>query len=607
MASIIVYPEDDIVMRVEIHEASGGRWALRVALIAAIFALAACTTPVLPLQPPMLALSPPAFPPSATAEPMGSTSQSPSATPLTTAVPTGPAAKADVLHVRAVQANDGAWTFEVTVQHPDTGWENYADGWDVITPEGRVILPDPAGPFTRRLEHPHVDEQPFTRSQSGIVMPPGVTQVRVRAHGLVTGYGGREVSVDLTQPAGPDFEVVPLATPQPSVAHGLTQQRGDGNRLADGLGALPDMHPVDIPLAGIPSWVVTAPDKGASIWAVMLADGRVQAFRVEGRSVVEQAIAPDRLPAGTPPVLEVKTGAARLLLPPADAAPLTHGTPLNAGGLAYVAANGDVVIQRRDKVTRFALAALPDARLLVDERDRLLLLTGATRRYDHGVLGDKIEAGSVTLVETGPQPRIALTITIPAPQVIEGLAPLWADLNGDSRREIIVTVSDNNQGAQEAVYDESGNRVAVGPAIGQGHRWRHQIAVAPFGPEGEAELVEVLTPHIGGVVQFYRLRGQQLEVVARVSGYTSHMIGSSNLDMAVVGDFDGDGRVELLLPDNGFTMLAAIRRVGDSAEVVWSLPVGARVTTNLAVVRLTDGQMAIGIGRGDGVLRVWVP
>ncbi len=95
----------------------------------------------------------------------------------------------------------------MTVQHPDTGWEDYADGWDVLTPDGEVLRPDPAGPFTRLLLHPHVDEQPFTRSQSGISIPPGVTQVRVRAHDLVDGYGGREVWVDLTVSSGQDFEV----------------------------------------------------------------------------------------------------------------------------------------------------------------------------------------------------------------------------------------------------------------------------------------------------------------------------------------------------------------------------------------------------------------
>jgi hypothetical protein len=116
---------------------------------------------------------------------------------------------ADVLHVRAVQAQDGTWTFHVTVQHPDTGWEDYADGWDVLTPDGTVLKPDPESPFTRLLLHPHENEQPFTRSQNGIVIPTGATRVRVRAHDLVDGYGGREVLVDLTVRSGEGFEVQP--------------------------------------------------------------------------------------------------------------------------------------------------------------------------------------------------------------------------------------------------------------------------------------------------------------------------------------------------------------------------------------------------------------
>jgi hypothetical protein len=109
--------------------------------------------------------------------------------------------------VRAVQAADGTWTFHVTVRHPDTGWEDYADGWDVVAPDGQVLKPDPSSPFTRLLLHPHETEQPFTRSQSGIVIPDGVSQVRVRAHDLVDGFGGREVVVDLTLTSGTSFEV----------------------------------------------------------------------------------------------------------------------------------------------------------------------------------------------------------------------------------------------------------------------------------------------------------------------------------------------------------------------------------------------------------------
>ncbi len=117
-------------------------------------------------------------------------------------------ANADVLHVRAEEMDDATWTFEVTVEHPDTGWEDYADGWDVVTPGGEVLKPNPDDAFTRVLLHPHENEQPFTRSQRGIAIPEGVTEVRVRAHDLVDGFGGREVIVDLTQSSGEDFEVM---------------------------------------------------------------------------------------------------------------------------------------------------------------------------------------------------------------------------------------------------------------------------------------------------------------------------------------------------------------------------------------------------------------
>jgi len=116
-------------------------------------------------------------------------------------------ANADVLQVRAVQTDAELWTFYATVAHPDTGWDDYADGWDVVLPDGTVSKPDPNSPFTRLLLHPHETEQPFTRSQSGIRIPADVTEVRVRAHDLVDGWGGQEVVVNLTASSGENFTV----------------------------------------------------------------------------------------------------------------------------------------------------------------------------------------------------------------------------------------------------------------------------------------------------------------------------------------------------------------------------------------------------------------
>ena len=142
----------------------------------------------------------------ATTAPSAEPTEELASSPLPTESSSG--GNADVLHVRAEQDMDGTWTFHVTVEHPDTGWEDYADGWDVVTPDGSVLKPDPDSQFTRTLLHPHENEQPFTRSQASIEVPEGVTEVRVRAHDLVDGFGGQEVVVDLTAESGPNFEVV---------------------------------------------------------------------------------------------------------------------------------------------------------------------------------------------------------------------------------------------------------------------------------------------------------------------------------------------------------------------------------------------------------------
>jgi hypothetical protein len=131
----------------------------------------------------------------------------PTSSPDRTMEPENPKANADVIFVKARQESDDTWYFLVTVEHPDTGWEDYADGWDVVLPDGSVAKPDTTSPFTRLLLHPHETEQPFTRDQGGIVIEPGITEVTVKAHDLVDGFGGKEIVVDLMSPAGPGFEV----------------------------------------------------------------------------------------------------------------------------------------------------------------------------------------------------------------------------------------------------------------------------------------------------------------------------------------------------------------------------------------------------------------
>ena len=124
------------------------------------------------------------------------------------ATPAKPKGNADVTFVKATQTGDSSWTFEVTVSHPDVGWRDFADGWNVVMPDGKPVLIQPKDRFTRVLAHPHVDEQPFTRTQENILIPAATKSVTVRAHDLVDGYGGKEVKVNLEEAEGTGFKVV---------------------------------------------------------------------------------------------------------------------------------------------------------------------------------------------------------------------------------------------------------------------------------------------------------------------------------------------------------------------------------------------------------------
>ena len=100
------------------------------------------------------------------------------------------AGEADVVGVKVTKGGPGVYNFAVSVRHGDTGWDHYANAWDILAPDGTVM-------GTRGLAPPHEDEQPFTRSLGGVKIPDGIKKVRIRARDKVHGYGGAEMMVDL--------------------------------------------------------------------------------------------------------------------------------------------------------------------------------------------------------------------------------------------------------------------------------------------------------------------------------------------------------------------------------------------------------------------------
>jgi hypothetical protein len=82
------------------------------------------------------------------------------------------------------------WRISVTLEHGDSGWDHYADGWEVLDKAGNRL-------GLRKLMHPHVDEQPFTRSLVSVMVPDGERQVVIRARCSQAGWASEDYMLTL--------------------------------------------------------------------------------------------------------------------------------------------------------------------------------------------------------------------------------------------------------------------------------------------------------------------------------------------------------------------------------------------------------------------------
>lgn len=415
---------------------------------------------------------------------------------------------------------------------------------------------------------------------------------------VLTACGPGETGSDPVSPEPTTTTAAPApAEPATTTADVCLPTAGpDGNRLARGRGALPDTEPVDVGLPGEPAWITGVPRPDGVLWVVALEDGRVVGVEHPDGSPPRPPEPLGELAPGRPPAVACAAGQEPELL--TAGSPLTH--PVPAGDdLAFVDDAGRIHVGDRSADE----GTLPDARPVTDGDGRVVTIAGATDRYDHGVLGDELEGGAV--VEAARDgARLGLRrVTAPAGLVIEGHAPIWADVDDDGRRDVVVVLSDDEDGGRPAAL--TGGRWRVGPGIGQGRRWRHAIAVGPFGPGGEVELVAGRTPHLAGGLEFLRLGDDGWRVTAALEGLTSHELGSRNLDQAVAGDFDGDGRPEAVAMDPGRETLVAVAHTGDGAREAWRAAAGGAVVTNLAPAALGNGRLGLAVGTKGRKMRAW--
>lgn len=247
------------------------------------------------------------------------------------------------------------------------------------------------------------------------------------------------------------------------------------------------------------------------------------------------------------------------------------------------------------EVARSTESVLADARPLLADLDgrgdggHIVVFAGAdSSRYDHGVLGDAVEATRLVWLERH-RLDVLSELTLPAPFVFEDIAPrpvAWARGAG------LLTMRSGRSGTQLVLLAADPARAdrlrvaALGDSVGGRHRW-----LAPT-TDGR-RILAVHTPHIGGVLHEYRHDGERL-TSRRLSGDVStHRIGSRETDLAV-----WRGSL-LVVPSQDGRRLRVLDAAVNWLEQV-SIDLPARVVMTSAApaerafaVLLEDGQMFV--------------
>lgn len=244
---------------------------------------------------------------------------------------------------------------------------------------------------------------------------------------------------------------------------------------------------------------------------------------------------------------------------------------------------------------------IPHGEAVQGTRDiALAWLAEPTARYDHGVLGDRLEAGALR-VRTAADGRVVQHV-LPASQVFEDIAPRLADLDGDGRDEIIVVRSHVDDGAALAVYGLRGDRLeelAATAPPGVANRWINPVGAADFDGDGVMEVAAVETPHIGGILHVWEWRDGALVRQGSMPGVSNHAIGMPVLDLHAIFDMTGDGLPDILLPDQPRMSLRVLTispdRIHEAARITLPGALGTRIVRTAAgfLMGTTDGDLAV--------------
>lgn len=196
-----------------------------------------------------------------------------------------------------------------------------------------------------------------------------------------------------------------------------------------------------------------------------------------------------------------------------------------------------------------------------------------TERYDHGILGDAIEWGTLRMTVDqcfGCETKMVrdFVIRLPETRVFEDTAPRLVPLDDEAGPGVMVVETDLARGARLAIYTEAGLYAAT-PFIGRTHRWLAPIGAADLDGDGRIEYAYVDRPHLARTIRVWRIEDGVMKLVAEQSGFTNHRIGEDNI---AGGIRDCGLGLEMIVADADWrnVMAVQLRADGFSARTIGS-------------------------------------